>query len=247
MKKTLGIAALVAVLAVGGVIYYVVTNLDSIVEDAIEKYGSQTLGTRVRVGSVRISLADGKGTIRGLRVANPQGFSSGDAFRLGEITVQIDAGSVTGSPIVVPQVVILAPEVNFLMSATGGSNIDAILDNAKSGRGGGEAEPVGGEEGGAAPRIAIGSFVFEEGEISADLEAVGGEEMTTDLPPVRLKNIGGSRGATPDEISKRVATAFLGSVTKAVARSQAGALIEKKLGTGAAGEAAKQLLRGVLD
>ncbi len=246
MKKGIGIAALLVVLAAAGVVYYVVTNLDSLVEGAIEKYGSQVLGTRVRVGSVRIDLGEQRGTIRGLRVANPSGFSSGDAFRLGEITVQIDAGSVTGSPIVVPQVVVVGPEVSYEMNETGTSNIDAILAHTKSfGDGGSEASAGTGGEG-EPPRIAIGRFVFEKGVMSSDFTPVGGEEITADLPPVRLSNIGGSRGATPGEIGQRVATAFLGSVTVAVARSQAEAMVEKKLG-GAAGEAAKGLLRGVLD
>ncbi len=247
MKKgpILGIAALVVLVAAGAAIYTLLQNLDSIVAGAIQKYGSQTLGTSVRVGSVRIELTEGRATIRGLRVANPSGYSSGDAFSLGEISVQIDAGSVGDSPIVVPEVRIVAPQVRYEMAANAKSNIDVILANTRSSGGGAEGSGGGGS-GGEPPRIAIGRFVFEQRRVEADFEALGGKQLETELPPVRLSKIGGSRGATPDEIGKQVATAFLGSVAKTVAREQGAALIEKELG-GEAGEAAKGLLKNVFD
>lgn len=250
MKKILAIGALIVVIAVAGALFFLYSNLDSLVKSAIERYGSEILGTSVRVSSVRIALTDGKGTIRGLRVANPEGFSSADAFRLGEITLQIEPQSVTRSPIVVPQVRIVGAESLFELGKGGSSNIDALLDNVKSYEG--EGSKGGASEGGESasgsgepPRIAIGSFVFEEAALTANLEAIGQQEVKTKLPAVRLQNIGGSRGATPDEITVKITTAFLASVTKAVSRSKAQELIDEKLG-GSTGEAAKKLLK-ILD
>lgn len=186
-KRRILAAAALAAAIVGLALLLLYSSLDSLVETAIETYGSEVLGTRVRVSSVELTLSEGRTT----------------------------------------------------------SNIDAILANVRAHPGGGGASASGGGERDEPPRITIGSFVFEEGRVDADLEAVGGETVTAELPPVRLKKIGGSRGATPDEIGKQVMSAFLGSVTRSVARSRIERVIDEKLG--GAGDAAKKLLQRVLD
>lgn len=251
MKKVIGIAALVVVLAVVGALLYLRSNLDRLVAEAIERHGSQTLGVPVRVGSVSIDVREGRGSIRGLRVANPEGYSRGDALRLGEITVGIDARSVTSSPIVVPEVTLLAPEVEWEVNARGGSNIEKLLENAQAagkgaGKGGKPAPEESAGEAGEPVRLSIGRFRFEEGRVQADLEAMGGDTFEAKLPPVRMSNLSG----TPDRIGEQVAREFLRTIVNAVARAQARRqgekLIDEKL-EGEAGEAAKKLLDRVLD
>ncbi|MDH3311484.1 MAG: hypothetical protein OEM95_12535, partial [Gammaproteobacteria bacterium] len=74
MKKIILIFVLVLVAAIGAGLYYLFTNLDAIVKAAIEKAGSQTTQTAVRVDSVKIVLSEAAGTIKGLSIANPKGF-----------------------------------------------------------------------------------------------------------------------------------------------------------------------------
>jgi hypothetical protein len=222
------------------------SNLDSIVKAAIEKYGSQMTGTAVRVGGVAIEISTGKGTIRDLTIANPAGFESAHAFRLGEITLDIDVGSIaTREPVVIDAVVIRAPEATYEMNASGGSNVLIILDNLKRYQGsGGSSEPdaPAGEE----TRLAIKRFVFEEGEVSARTSAVGGRDATVALPPLRMTGLGGARGTTGAELGKTVLSTYTQKVLKAVASNQLDRVLDDKLG-GTEAEAAKKLLRGVLD
>ena len=63
----------------------------------------------MRVDSVDIELAAGKGTIRGVRVANPEGYSSDDAIALAEIELAIDARSVGEQPFRVTRVMSAIP------------------------------------------------------------------------------------------------------------------------------------------
>ncbi|HUJ17934.1 MAG TPA: hypothetical protein VL197_08065 [Nitrospirota bacterium] len=57
MKKKIIISVIpVLLLAVAGTAGYVLTNLNSIVRAAIEKYGSQATKTAVRVSSVKIRI-----------------------------------------------------------------------------------------------------------------------------------------------------------------------------------------------
>jgi len=246
----IAVVLLVLLLAVGGGVYFVITSLDSLVKSGIETYGSQITGTAVRVSSVNIELASGRGSIRGLRIGNPKGFSSQDAFSLGEITLDIDPGSITGEPVIVEAVLIRTPVVHFEVDAKGGSNIEVIKQNVAryqgppaAGSGGGGA----GEDAGAstAPRVSVSRFLFEKGKLSADTSAMGGSAQQLALPSLEMTDLGGSKGAPPDEISQAVMNRYLAVVGKVVAQYGAERLIDEKLG-GQEGEAAKKLLRGLL-
>ena len=126
MKRALiiGIVLLLAVIVGIGVFLY--NSIDSIVEAAIEKHGSRVLGTQVSVGSVDISLKSGRGTIRDIEVANPDGFSSGEMFTLREATVDINVKSLNRDPITIDEIRISAPDVRVEMNERGGSNVAAV-------------------------------------------------------------------------------------------------------------------------
>jgi hypothetical protein len=248
MKRIVLAVVALAVVGVAVALYFLVSNLDSIVEAAIEKYGSEMTGTAVRVGGVVIEIATGKGTIRNLTIANPAGFESAHAFRLGEITLDIDAGSIaTQEPVVIDAIVIRAPNVTYEMNASGRSNVLIIQDNLKRYQGGGGGEPAAPDApAGEATRLAIKRFVFEKAEVNALTSAVGGRDATVALTPLRMTGLGGTRGATGAELGKTVLSAYTQKVLKAVASSQLDRVLDEKLG-GTEAEAAKKLLRGVLD
>jgi uncharacterized protein involved in outer membrane biogenesis len=234
-------AGVVVAVVIAAAVYFLLNSLDAIVERAIERYGSEITGTAVRVASVDISLSSGRGTVRGLTVGNPKGFSSDSTFSLEEITLQIDVGTVTSSPIVIDEITIRAPAVLFEVNQAGAANVDEIRKNAERYRpaAGEEAEPV---------RLLIRKFLFERGEIAADTTALGGKEMEAKLPPLTLSNVGGRQGATPGEIGKIMVKAMTRQVATAVASQQVGSYLEKKIDEeigGKVGEAAKDLLRSL--
>jgi hypothetical protein len=244
-RRPILVAAVLGALLVLGAVLLLYTSLDSIVREAIERYGSELTGTRVRVSSVDISPRSGQGTLRGLRVANPEGFGGGDAFRLGEITVRIDVGTLTGDPIVVEEVKIEGPVVNYQLDPKGRSNVSVIqshVEGYSSGSGGSE----GAGEPGAPKRLRIRRFSFENGTVELDAEALGVDKRSTNLPSLKLSDLGGRSGAPPDVIGKQVLVAFGRRVTKSVAASGLERTIDEKLG-GKAAEAAKGILRSIMD
>src|SRR5688572_12656680 len=112
MNKKIAIAAaLLIVAAIGGGLYYLFTNLDHIVKAAIEKYGSQTTQTSVRVDNVKITLASGTAAISGLSIANPKGFDAKNAFSLGTIETGIDIKSIGKQPLIIDKIIIRKPQV----------------------------------------------------------------------------------------------------------------------------------------
>ena len=243
MKKmvVLVVVAVVVILVAVGV-FYLISNLDSLVAGAIEKHGGEATGTSVRVAGVSISLREGRGTIDGLRVANPEGFASRDAFTLGSIVIDIDVKSLREEPIVVDEIRVEAPVVFAEITATGTSNIDALRRNAQA-----YAEPAGGgeaEAGGEAKRFRIKRFVFEKGRIEVDASALGIEARSIDLPAIRLDDIGGERGALPGEIAAIVMKAVAGRALSAIGSAGIEGTIREKL-EGATPEEAKKLLERI--
>ena len=230
----LGVAVLVAAGA------YLLWSLDARVARAIEAQGTELFGTRVRVDSVEIELAEGRGTIRNVRVANPEGYSDADAIALREIVLAIDARSLGEQPFRITSVRVGDALVNVELHDDGGSNLEQITrrlsrDSDDAPEPAGSADPQ---------RLAIGELDFEGGEILlARPGAERGERVK--MPGLEMSALGGEHGATGGEIGEEIARAFMRRVATATASREIGRVVEKELGE-AAGDAAETILRNVL-
>ncbi len=80
MKKVILGLILIIVMVIAGSVYYLFTNLDALIEAAIEKYGSEATQTSLLVDSVKTDLTNGAASITGLTIGNPKGFDLPDAF-----------------------------------------------------------------------------------------------------------------------------------------------------------------------
>jgi hypothetical protein len=217
MKRNLIIAALALLMVIAGIMVYLYNSIDSIVESAIEKEGSRVLGTKVSVGSVDISLKSGRGTIRNIEVANPDGFSSEKMFKLREATIGINVKSLNRDPITIDEVTISAPDVHVEMDEHWGSNVMAVKKTVEQYQTG-SAPKDRKQDSGFEKRFRIEKFTFEKGAVHLDGSKVGLQPVETDLLPLRLSDVGGSNGDTPDGISKRISHAFLNAVNNVIAR-----------------------------
>ena len=240
--KRFAVAAIVAALALlAGATAYLVWSLDARVARAIEEQGTRIVGTDVRVDSVDIELTAGKGTIRGIRVANPEGYSPGDAIALEAIELAIDARSLSEQPFRITRVNVGDSVVNFEVRDDGGSNLEYITRHIARGSDGAEGSEARGEP----KRFTIGEFAFAGGEIFVARPGVEDSDRVH-LPDLELRDLGGERGATGAEIGEQIARAFTRRVAAATASHQLGRAVEKELGE-AAGDAAETILRHVLE
>jgi len=251
-----GFILIVVAAAIGG--YIVLTSLDSIVEAAIEKYGSEITQTKVRLSSVRIRLADGEGDLNGLSVGNPKGFETEQAFSLGKIKLVLDTSSLTKDVIVVKELRIEQPKVSYELRTTG-SNLDAIQRNINAYLGGsGKSEPssksqpkeASGEDG---TKLIIDQLYVTGGEVEVSSIGLQGKTLKTPLPDVHLQGIGRDKGgASPGEVAKKILGSLtqgagsavgalnLGAITDSLAESSKSAKEVLKGGAGSAEEALKQ-------
>jgi hypothetical protein len=219
-KVFIGLIVLILLL-IGGAVFYVYHSLDDLVEAAIEKYGSQTTQTAVRVDKVRIQLTDGAGAISGISVANPTGFTDPHAFTLGKISTRIDISSLTETPIIIDEVHIKAPAIFYEINKAGKANLNVLKDNVMqsvpakpAGKKPAPAEPGKKEE----PKLVIRRFIVDDGSIKATVAQLEGKVLQTKLPRMELRNVGGKGGATPQELAKQISDQMIKQAQDAVAK-----------------------------
>ena len=207
MKKIILGLVLLIILAIAGGVYYVLTNLDSMVEQAIEKYGSEATQTAVLVDSVKINLADGAGGISGLTIANPSGFVMPYAFSLGEIRTGIDLQSLQQEPYIINEVTVMAPQVFVEINEDNKTNLNQLKKNlaAASDTSAQDNKVQSGAEGSAKqPRLIIRRVTFADGTIQARVAALKNKEYQLKLPTLDMTNLGGSKGATATELAREI-------------------------------------------
>lgn len=201
MKKVVLGAILVLLITVGFGVYYLLSNLDSLVKSAIETYGSEATQTPVRVADVKIVLQDGSGAIHGLTVGNPQGFVAPQAFSLGEIATQIDLQSLSKDVPVIEHVTIRSPEVFFEINEQGQNNLDRLKKNLQTGASTSSSSSSG-KGGGPEPKLIIRKLSFSGGNIHARIVPLD-RDYELKLPNIQMNDLGGKTGATPSQIASQ--------------------------------------------
>jgi hypothetical protein len=245
VKKTFILVGTAGVLVIVAVTTFVLfSKLDSLIASAIERSGSHVTGTNVSVASVDIGIKEGRGSITGLAVTNPDGFTKREAFELGEVTLDVDVQSIRSQdPIVIEVIRVSAPRVLFELDKNGKSNVDAIRKHAEaviaSVSGGGDSS-----KNDDSPPILIRSIQFKAGLIQGDASAVGIDPFEVNLPSFTLTNVGGPKGGQPAELGKTIIAALARKAAEAVARDKAADVVETTL-KDALGKKTKDLINSV--
>lgn len=115
--------AVIVIVALGALILSF--SLDGIVKSNIESTTSEMLDTSVEVNDVSISILDGTGTIDGITIQNPEGFSDNPAIKLQQIQMDVDLYSLLSDTIVVKELRIQKPEL-FVEQKADGNNLNAL-------------------------------------------------------------------------------------------------------------------------
>jgi len=223
-KFSIGVVVLLAILV--GAALYLLGSLDGIVKAAIEEHGSRVTQTKVGVSGVKIELTRGAGSISGITVANPAGFTRPRAFRLGSISTAIDTATITEDPVVIKEIMVKGPEIYYEINKDGTANFDVIKSNVEKSTGGTSRGDSRGKE----VKLIINRLVIEGGKVSAIIAALGDKPLEASLPRIALTDIGRKQGgATGAEVARQVADAVISKT-----RSSVTALgVDKYLGVGA--------------
>ena len=240
-KWILIVVGVVAIVVVGAV-FLLVSNVDSIVKAGVEKYASEAVKANATLQEVTISTTSGEGSLRGLKVGNPQGFNTESAIEFGEVSVALDVLSLASDTVVIKSVVITAPQVTYEIGAAG-SNIDALRKNVAdyTGASPGSASTAAASGGAAAGeggrKLMIENLYVRDGSVNVSATFLKGKKLSAPLPNIHLKDIGkDGGGASPAEVAKQLVDALakesgvavtaldLNKLTGAVGKAAAGAV-----------------------
>jgi hypothetical protein len=243
MKKFLlfGGLALMILLLVG---YFTMQYfLGGIVKAGVNKFGPGITQTKVELQGAAISPLSGSGTLTGLAVGNPAGWSNANAFYLGKVHVSMEPFSVFKDHIVINELIIEKPEFLYETKIVA-SNVNDLLANIEKSMGAKENAPK--TKSGQPIKMVIKKLSIREGKVTI---GVGPTAIPIPMPPIELTDLGtAENGITPPQ----VAFAVMRSVTTQIVAAATGALTKIGGTTGAntleaakqAGEAIKGLFGG---
>ena len=222
-------------IAVGGVVlvlvvfvWQVVANLDSIVAGVVEEVGTDVLKTEVKVSGMAINLKEGKVGIAGLTVANPEGWSSAKVLELEGVEVTLDIPSLSEDVLVIKSIRILQPLIVFESDASGGSNMQTLLDNMNSDAPEDSAEEAETSES-KETLLIIDQLNFSGGLVKISSETKPGEVIDLSLPAIKMSDIGRKEGGiTPEVAIEKVSKKLIEKIISAAAKAQMKKAVEKK-------------------
>ena len=209
MKKSLLALAALFVLLVAGGAFWLLGNLDGLVQSAIRKYGSAMTGATVQVATVKLKAADGHGVLKGLVVGNPSGFKTPYAVKADTIELEVDVASLTKEVVLVKKIAVIAPEVIY-EKGDAMTNFDAIQKNI--------AQYLGpSTSSGPGKKLIVQEFVIRGAKAQASAAFMDGKTVTVALPDIQLRDLGKAKGGiTPGELGLEITNAVEKRLTSAV-------------------------------
>jgi hypothetical protein len=207
MKKIILSVILLAIIGITAGVYYVFTNIDSLVKTAIETNGSEATQTAVRLGKVKIDLSNGAAGFSGLSVANPKGYVFPNVFSMGEIRAGVDLKSLQEEPYIINEITVLAPQVFVEVNKDNKTNLNDLKKRLLAGTTSSSTSQQSGttDQGSSpGPRLIIRRVTFADGSIQARIAALENKELNLKLPSLDMTNLGGSKGATGKELAGEI-------------------------------------------
>jgi hypothetical protein len=180
--------------------------MGSIVKKGVETFGPKVAKVEMKLDSANISIFSGKGTLKGVFVGNPAGFSSPSAIKAGKISVAVKPGSFFSDKIVIESVRVIAPEIT--LHGLKGDNLQKILGNIQASTGGGTGGAAINKTGQTSTKkIQVDDLLIKDGKVNFVLPM---GTMTVALPEIHLTNLGKETdGLMPGELFSKVLKAVL--------------------------------------
>lgn len=231
----LGILSLIILIAGG--IYYLYNCYDwqSVVRDLVHKHGSAVVGTDVNIGSINLSLKNGKGGVSNITVANPKGYSQDYIIKLGDVSVSVDKESViklaketaqkTGpkvKTVVINEIRVSKPEVTYELMNLNRSNSDDIMANIKKNTASTAKQPEKAEtKSDTEYKVAIKKVVVADGTATVAAKLLGASQsLTLNLPTITINNLGTEKqGITIEDGLARIFQEILKTTTSVVSKA----------------------------
>jgi hypothetical protein len=189
-------------------------SLDRIVKSGVETVGPKVTRTTFTVEDVKISPFDGTGSITGLLIGNPEGYTSNFAVKMDRAFIQIRPSSMWSEKLIIDSILVDAPEIAF----EGGqreNNLGAILQNIKAYTGERDQDRSN-------RKLQVNHFRLSGAKVHLKLSMFGNRIITLAAPDIELRDMGtGPEGVTSAELTelvvKRISSAVGTMITSSLA------------------------------
>lgn len=188
MKKVLIVLILIVILAVGGAVM-LLSSVNSLLVKAVNTYGPEVMQTSVHLDKADISILDGKGTLEGLFIGNPEGFRGEYAVRLDTIQAVLDTGTLSDDVVVIQKIEVVAPEILYERTK-GTDNLQTLIQNVRKTTGLENRNTAGQtDERQKSSRVMINELIIRDARVSMSLPGIN-KTVGLTLPEIRLHDIG---------------------------------------------------------
>ncbi len=240
----LGACGLLAVVA----FVATVLLLGAAVKKTVNTFAPRLTGTIVTLDHARISPLTGHGTLEGLFVGNPKGWTGPKLAELGRIHLDLAPTSLLGDTITIRHLTIEQPEFVYETRLIR-SNLGDLVKNIEEATGGGTRSPPSPDTpapaAGPAKRICIQHFELRDAQVAL---LAAGATVQVPLPDLVLTDLGTpENGLTPGELTLAITRQILAQIATAATRAVADGRLNLDSAKGAVdkvGDALKGLLGG---
>ena len=189
---------------------------DLVIKHSVEKAGSLIVGTPIKCGHFSSSLS-GKVHIKDLTVGNPEGYHNPYAFKLGEVRVDLNVGTIFSEKVEVRDVYVEGVNVDYELKL-GRSNLGEIQKNLERFTPADKDNPDSADEGGTdnAQQAVIRHLKVENTALTFS-NATLKTTLKMPLPGLELENLGDGKpiGETLNEFFSLIFTSIKKAVTGA--------------------------------
>ena len=183
--------------------------LGSVVKAGVNRIAPLLTQTKVELAGANISPLSGSGTLTGLAVDNPAGWSPGRAFYLGRVHIVMKPFSIFGDHVIIEEIVIDQAEFAYETKIVS-SNINDLLKNVEAAMGGNRQAAAPGTPPGGPTKFEVRHFRLTNGKVSL---GVGVAALPLPMPPIELDDLGTREGGIT---ANQLAFAIMKSVTSGV-------------------------------
>src|SRR3954468_14337068 len=214
MKKILLYGTLFLLVVALGLYFTMQYFLGDIVKTGVNKFGPGITQTKVELEGANLSPLSGEGTLSGLTVGNPKGWSDANAFRLGNVHISMQPSSLMADHIVINELTIEQPEFLYETKIVA-SNINDLLKNIEQAVGSKSADAK--TKQGKPIKMVVKKLVLKDGKVTL---GVAGAAMSLPMPQIDMSDIGVAEGGvTPAQIAYAIMRSVTSSVVAASAQA----------------------------
>jgi hypothetical protein len=214
-KIVIGILALAVACILTTVFFF-----DAIASRVISTAGTRVLGVTTTVRSTHLGLLDGKSSVSGLKIAEPNGFGDGSMISVETASVTAGLSKLLGSDIVIDELSIDGVTVN-LVEVKGQVNLQVVATNLTSTDTKEEATPAPAtKDDKSAGTVTIRQLKVTNIKVFAtgDTVLVGSKPAAVTIPDILISDIGTK---TPvSEVAAQVSTQLMNHLLVAIVEAK---------------------------